>query len=60
MWARAKKAHNEKKPPSKKPKRPKTPQKPYGLGPTHGLSSSTQKIYYFLKYIIICGTGPTN
>jgi len=44
----------------KKPTGPKTLQKPCGPGPTHGLSSSTRKIYYFLKYITICGTGPTN
>jgi len=41
MWARAKKALIEKKPPSKKSTRLKTLQKPCGLGPTHGLSSST-------------------
>jgi len=36
-----KKAHIEKKIPSKKPTRPKTPQKPCGLALYHGLSSST-------------------
>jgi len=41
MWARVKKAHIEKKPPTKKSTGPKILQKPYGLGPTHGLSSST-------------------
>jgi len=41
MWVRAKKAHIEKKNPSKKPTWPKTLQKPCGSGPTHGLSSST-------------------
>jgi len=55
----AKKAHIEKKPLSKKLTGPNILQKPCGSGPTHGLSSSTRKIYYFLKYIIICGTGPT-
>jgi len=41
MWARVKKAHIDKKPPSKKPTRPKILQKPYGSRPTHELSSST-------------------
>jgi len=41
MWARAKKAHTEKKPSSQKPTGPKTLQKPCELGSTHGLSSST-------------------
>jgi len=40
MWAREKKAHIKKNP-SKKPRGPKTPQKPCELGPNHGLSSST-------------------
>jgi len=60
MWTRVKKAHIEKKPPTKKPTGSKTLQKPCGPGPTHGLSPSTLKIYYFLKYITICETGPTN
>jgi len=38
-----------KKPPSKKSTGPKTLQKPYASGSTHGHSSSTGKIYYFLK-----------
>jgi len=38
---RVKKAHIEKKPPLKKPTGLKTLQNPCGLGPTHGLSSST-------------------
>jgi len=56
MWARAKQAHIEKK------TQQRSPQGfwPYGPDPTHGLSSSTWKIYYFLKYITICGTDPTN
>jgi len=41
MWARVKKAHIEKKPPTKKPTGPKALQKPCGPRPTHGLSSST-------------------
>jgi len=41
MWARVKKAHIKKKPPTKKPTGPKTLQKSCGPGPTHGLSSST-------------------
>jgi len=41
MWARAKMPTSKKKNSSKKPTRPKTPQKPNGSGPTHGLSSST-------------------
>jgi len=41
VWARAKKAHIEKKPPSKMSTGLKTLQKPCGLGPAHGLSSST-------------------
>jgi len=39
MWARTKKAHIEKKPPSKKPTRPKTLQNPCGSRSTYGLSS---------------------
>jgi len=41
MWGRAKKVHIEEKLPSKKSTGLKTLQKPCGLGPTHGLSSST-------------------
>jgi len=41
MWVRAKKAHIEKKSPSKKFTRPTTPPKPCKSGSTHVLSSST-------------------
>jgi len=60
MWARAKKAHIEKKPPTKKPTRPKTLQNPVGQGQPMGFHLPHEKLHYFLKYITICGTGPTN
>jgi len=54
MWTRAKKAHIEKKPPTKKSTRSKPYKSPVGQGQPMGFHLPHK------KYITICGTGPTN
>jgi len=46
MWARAKKAHIEKKPPTKKPTGPKTYKSPVGQGQSMGFHLPHEKYIF--------------